>query len=55
MPDPKTKKGRKLYDTLRRSLREDYINETLAQYLTSLRKRYPVVINEEAMQSVMEE
>lgn len=55
-PDPQTdEQGRKLFKAIKRSLREDYQNEILDQYLRELRKRYPVTLNEAALQSLTAE
>lgn len=50
-----SEQGRKLYKALKRSLREDYHNEILDQYLRYLRTRYPVTYNEAAIRSLMSE
>lgn len=49
-----TPEGRKMYKAVKRSLREDYRNELLDEYLRYLRTQYPVTVNEEVIQSLME-
>lgn len=45
--------GRKLYKALKRTLREDYRNELLEEYLRYLRTRYPVTVNDALLRSLM--
>ncbi len=45
--------GKALLAAERETLRQEYIEEIEAQYLTYLRQRYPVQINQEAMQSII--
>lgn len=53
-PSPDTdEEGKRQFKALKRSLREDYQNELLDQYLRYLHSRYTVVINEAAMQALM--
>jgi len=53
-PSPdSTEEGRRLFKAVKRSLREDYQNEILEQYLHYLQSQYPVSINEAAIQSIM--
>ncbi len=53
-PSPtESDEGRKQFKAVRRSLREDYDNEILDQYLRHLRTRYAVSVNEAAVQSLM--
>lgn len=54
-PPRDSEHGRKFYKAVKRSLREDYQNEILDQYLRYLRTRYPVTYNETALRSLMSE